>query len=416
MKSAILAASLLISSAAAGPAFAQSLDQSGVLCQVIGPYRPGVNTTGSDAAYRPNVDVHGRPVAPADTNLPLRFHTDVVRIPLTVDLAQRLNVGLPQGTELETVMAMLELRQDGSVTFNGQDITNQARTVCGIPPITRTPAPADVAPQPQVVQPQVIQPQVAPANIAPAPVSQKLTAPGRAMTAKAQPVAARPAVTQQAAQGQAQQVQNQQVQTQTAQTRQSRIQPTDIQWNSAPVQAMAAQPAKVPQSAPTATASPTAGAAQKPFRDVAGKPVEVKMSSQTYINGQPVIARVARQQNSARTQAERTYTAVQETGRARTQTAAAGGVPAMPSMPAPKVVGQPIGDAVPSFAVVERKTKPAPPAVSMESVDNPTAIAPAAGLVPRLPNNLPPPPGALQTESTTVISQTAPVREEITWK
>ncbi len=83
------------------------------------------------AAYKPGVDVHGNPVAPADLNAPPLIVPDVVRIPLNVDLAQGLSQPLPDGTELNTHMGMLEIYRNGSVVFNGQDLTRQANILCG---------------------------------------------------------------------------------------------------------------------------------------------------------------------------------------------------------------------------------------------------------------------------------------------
>lgn len=92
------------------------------LCRVVEAY------TGADAAFVPGVDARGRAVAPADVTTPVRMSGGVVRMPLTVDLAQRLN--MPVGTELRPVLGFLEVHPDGTVLFDGQDISGNVNTVC----------------------------------------------------------------------------------------------------------------------------------------------------------------------------------------------------------------------------------------------------------------------------------------------
>lgn len=104
------------------PARAQDAD----LCRIMTAYKPP-----ADVNYQPGVDVHGKPVVPADLNAPMPQMVDVVRIPLTVNLADRLNGSLPAGTELEGVVGMLEIHRDGRVIYNGQDLTSAAKAVCG---------------------------------------------------------------------------------------------------------------------------------------------------------------------------------------------------------------------------------------------------------------------------------------------
>lgn len=87
-----------------------------------------------DAAYQPGIDVHGNPVVPADVNAVPTTVPDVVRIPVSIDLAQRLG-NVPEGVELKTETGMVEVHRDGRVTFNGQDFSQQAAIVCGDTPV-----------------------------------------------------------------------------------------------------------------------------------------------------------------------------------------------------------------------------------------------------------------------------------------
>ncbi|MGE0254014.1 MAG: hypothetical protein AB7N54_16425 [Alphaproteobacteria bacterium] len=83
-----------------------------------------------DVAYRPGVDVHGRPVAPADLDggtpiaLPERF-----AIPVTVDMAEKLGIpplgsGALHGGEI--AVGTVVVTADGRATFNGQPLQSDA--------------------------------------------------------------------------------------------------------------------------------------------------------------------------------------------------------------------------------------------------------------------------------------------------
>ncbi|QQG35324.1 MAG: hypothetical protein HYS17_07140 [Micavibrio aeruginosavorus] len=84
----------------------------------------------TDAAYQPGVDVHGKPVVPADVSAVPAMIPDVVKIPISIDLAQRLGQ-VPAGAELKTETGMVEVHRDGRVTYNGVDLTQQTNAVCG---------------------------------------------------------------------------------------------------------------------------------------------------------------------------------------------------------------------------------------------------------------------------------------------
>lgn len=92
-----------------------------------------VPATGSQSPdYKAGVDVDGNPVAAADINsVPVNAAPDYVEVPMTIDLAKRMN--LPQvGAEAEMPVANLKLYKNGKVEFNGQDISSQASTLCGV--------------------------------------------------------------------------------------------------------------------------------------------------------------------------------------------------------------------------------------------------------------------------------------------
>lgn len=56
---------------------------------------------------------------------------DVVKVPLTVDLAQRIASLNGAATQLEAPFGMVEIHKDGRVTYNGEDFTSSVKTLCG---------------------------------------------------------------------------------------------------------------------------------------------------------------------------------------------------------------------------------------------------------------------------------------------
>ncbi len=80
-------------------------------------------------AHVPNVDVRGRPVAPADLpGSPQIWIPDSFSIPITVDLAERL--GIPPGGDAdftaEAFIGQVDVAPDGRAFFNGQPLQNEA--------------------------------------------------------------------------------------------------------------------------------------------------------------------------------------------------------------------------------------------------------------------------------------------------
>lgn len=86
-------------------------------------------------AYQPGVDVQGKSVVPADINSPMAstFANQTIVVPLTVDLADRLQGQNIEGLQLEGNLGYLEIHPDGRVSHNGQDWTSQVYVLCGNP-------------------------------------------------------------------------------------------------------------------------------------------------------------------------------------------------------------------------------------------------------------------------------------------
>lgn len=75
--------------------------------------------------YEAGVDVTGKPVVEADINKSSVQMPEVVRIPVTIDLAQYL--GLPSSTAKETYAVLGELAyENGAFTYNGEPLDGQA--------------------------------------------------------------------------------------------------------------------------------------------------------------------------------------------------------------------------------------------------------------------------------------------------
>lgn len=95
------------------------------LCQTLVQHVPD-----ADVAYQPGFDVHGKPVAPADLpGQPSIQLPDVIKIPLTLDLAKTLNLKpsaypfnkFGSGTEAQLGVLTIE---GNRVEFNGKPLTD----------------------------------------------------------------------------------------------------------------------------------------------------------------------------------------------------------------------------------------------------------------------------------------------------
>ena len=105
-------------------AVAQDVSLS-MLCRILPAYQ---KLAGVD--YQPGVDVHGKPVVPADLDAPLQAGMGPVEIPIEIDLAQRFQLHLPAGAELKPSVAALTIYPDGYVEYNGRNVSAQAQALC----------------------------------------------------------------------------------------------------------------------------------------------------------------------------------------------------------------------------------------------------------------------------------------------
>lgn len=90
-------------------------------CARLVPHQPA-----ADVAYKPGVDVHGRAVVPADLpGAPQLAMSDEIAIDISVELQSRFNI--PANSAFfnpEARVGTVVVKPDGSVTFDGQPLTN----------------------------------------------------------------------------------------------------------------------------------------------------------------------------------------------------------------------------------------------------------------------------------------------------
>ena len=110
------------------PGWAGEVDGArSLLCHQMAPV---THAPRPDVAYVPGRDVQGHPVVPADLNAAPAVLPPVLRVPLTVDLAQWLHLSTPPGLEMQAPLGMLEIHPDGRVLYNGQDLAAPLSAAC----------------------------------------------------------------------------------------------------------------------------------------------------------------------------------------------------------------------------------------------------------------------------------------------
>lgn len=105
---------------------AMAADNNNAVCRTLVKHKPADNVI-----YKGGVDVHGNAVVPADVNAAPMPTPQVVKVPLTIDLAKRVAALQGTGVQMENNMGMVEIHSDGKVMYNGQDWTEPMMTLCG---------------------------------------------------------------------------------------------------------------------------------------------------------------------------------------------------------------------------------------------------------------------------------------------
>ncbi len=100
-------------------------DDKPTACRIIDNQTPS-----NDVAYQAGVDVYGNAVVPADLNSTGFKLPKIIKVPLNINLAERMNI-LVYGLDLEAPLGTLEIHHNGRVTYNGEDWTAPMATLCG---------------------------------------------------------------------------------------------------------------------------------------------------------------------------------------------------------------------------------------------------------------------------------------------
>ena len=88
------------------------------VCQVLASHQPR-----ADVVHKPDDDVNANP---NDLKIP-----EIVKVPLTIDLAKRVGSLTGEEVELNEQLGMVEIHQNGKVFYEGQDWTSSVMTLCG---------------------------------------------------------------------------------------------------------------------------------------------------------------------------------------------------------------------------------------------------------------------------------------------
>jgi hypothetical protein len=73
----------------------------------------------------------GESIEGADLNETPEALPEVITIPLTYDMVEAFNIDVPDGMKMESNMAVIQIKGDGTVVYNGTDLTSKINTVCG---------------------------------------------------------------------------------------------------------------------------------------------------------------------------------------------------------------------------------------------------------------------------------------------
>lgn len=108
------------------PATTMAANNNNAVCQTLVNHKPIAGVT-----HQPGVDVKGNAVTPADVNGAQFKVPEIIKVPLTIDLAKRVAALTGTGIQMDGNMGMLEIHDDGKVMYNNQDWTSPVNTLCG---------------------------------------------------------------------------------------------------------------------------------------------------------------------------------------------------------------------------------------------------------------------------------------------
>lgn len=116
------------------PAFAQSTDSALKYNQRL---KKLCNTSADinyvpaeDVEYQPGIDAKGNFIVPPDIGFAAQQNTFPMQIPIELDIIERFNLDVPIGIIADPEVAGIVIHEDGKVTYNGQEVTNNIQTFC----------------------------------------------------------------------------------------------------------------------------------------------------------------------------------------------------------------------------------------------------------------------------------------------
>ena len=166
----------------AAPAFAQETVPPE--CRILEQHKPSASVN-----YQPGVDVHGKPVVPADINAAPPMGVDgqqTIVIPLSIDMAERLQGQNIEGLDMTSTLGFIEIAPGGRVTYNGRDLTPQVQVLCDRKPQNAA-IPANGQMPPDTVEYAPVKPKPKGAPV-PKPVTPVLKVPEAKPEPKKEPV------------------------------------------------------------------------------------------------------------------------------------------------------------------------------------------------------------------------------------
>lgn len=80
--------------------------------------------------HRPANAVNHEPRADVNHHISPITVPDPMHIPLTVDMAQRMDIDLPQGIEMQGMIGLLSVYKNGRIMYDGKDLTRNIQDIC----------------------------------------------------------------------------------------------------------------------------------------------------------------------------------------------------------------------------------------------------------------------------------------------
>jgi hypothetical protein len=104
-----------------------------------------------DVAYKPGLDVQGRPVIEADIAPSPVAMPESISFDVTVDFAQYIGLQVPAGLKSDARIGLITIGRDGRMTFNDKPLEGEPEAalhaLCREEPEADMPAPADAPPK-----------------------------------------------------------------------------------------------------------------------------------------------------------------------------------------------------------------------------------------------------------------------------